>query len=112
MFLLLYNKTDIEPSSGNKLPLFDSNSFVVVNTKQAVFPIVLFYMRCPCHSAEKLLLQKNISGMDPSSAASSLGPQGRLSSHSFCSLLNPYEPRHEKTGFLHMRKQRRRSASR
>ena len=24
----------------------------------------------------------------------------------------PFEPRHEKTGFLHMRKQRRRSASR
>ena len=26
--------------------------------------------------------------------------------------LNVYEPRHEKTGFLHMQKQRRRSASR
>ena len=26
--------------------------------------------------------------------------------------LMSYEPRHEKTGFLHMRKQRRRSASR
>ena len=30
----------------------------------------------------------------------------------FILLLKTYEPRHEKTGFLHMRKQRRRSASR
>ena len=28
------------------------------------------------------------------------------------SKVSSYEPRHEKTGFLHMRKQRRRSASR
>ena len=28
-----------------------------------------------------------------------------------CGLQYEYEPRHEKTGFLHMRKQRRRSAS-
>ena len=28
------------------------------------------------------------------------------------SVIIPFEPRHEKTGFLHMRKQRRRSASR
>ena len=27
-------------------------------------------------------------------------------------MLYPYEPRYEKTGYLHMRKQRRRSASR
>ena len=30
----------------------------------------------------------------------------------FCVRCIIYEPRHEKTGFLHMRKQRRRSASR
>ena len=29
-----------------------------------------------------------------------------------CAFVFAYEPRHEKTGFLHMRKQRRRSASR
>ena len=42
-------------------------------------------------------------------ATGSLDKQPSKNTHSH---MNTNEPRHEKTGFLHMRKQRRRSASR